>query len=623
MSPFTAMLAVLASNAWAHPHERTPVSLESTTAVTVEAPSFAFTAEEVQDTTLVMRRVWAGQGLVDDLGTPTPDGRLLTFVDWSTGNLAIRDMATGEFRNLTHKPISDPGYGEYSVVSPDGKRVAYHWYPGGWVFELHVVDIDGSNDRILVAGEDVQYVAPDAWLPDGSAILARMERGGENAIVLVSLEDGSIRVLKELGSRRGSHASLSPDGRYVVYDLVDPENSHRDIFVLSVDTGRETPLVQNEADDPLFGWVPGSEWVLFGSDRTGALGAWAIRMENGKPAGDPVLVKPDIWRAAPMGFGADGSFWFGVDISTLAMYQASVDPETGATLSAPTRLDVNGRAATSSRRPVWSPDGRYLAYWKTTEPSFSPVLGIRSMETGETRELQMKFRSNCWVRWSPDGLRFLCGGRAPEGVRALYRVDAQTGAATVVRSFEDGGISFWYDWDPDGQSIYYKVDYGENSRIVHLDPATGAERALRSVEQPYWITISLAVSPDGQHIAFWEMDREANRSRLLVMPTAGAAERQVREISSRSGEGRRYPPTFPVQWSRDGRHLLMWVPDQDSDLLRLQRIPIDGGPPERTNFALQGPLRGVGLSPDRRRVVFESGQPGKEIWVMKNYLPRK
>jgi len=190
MSPFTAMLAVLASNAWAHPHERTPVSLESTTAVTVEAPSFAFTAEEVQDTTLVMRRVWAGPDRVDDLGTPTPDGRLLTFVDWSTGNLAIRDMATGETRNLTHKGISDAGYGEYSVVSPDGRRVAYHWYPGGWVFELRVVDIDGSNDRLLVAGDDVQYVAPYAWLTDGSAIVARMNRGGENAIVLVSVEDG-------------------------------------------------------------------------------------------------------------------------------------------------------------------------------------------------------------------------------------------------------------------------------------------------------------------------------------------------------------------------------------------------------------------------------------------------
>jgi len=245
------------------------------------------------------------------------------------------------------------------------------------------------------------------------------------------------------------------------------------------------------------------------------------------------------------------------------------------------------------------------------------------METGETRELQMKFRSNCRVRWSPDGLRFLCAGREPERARALYRVDAQTGAATVVRSFEDGGVSIWYDWAPDGRSIYYKVDYGENSRIVHLDPATGTERVLRSVELPDWITISLAVSPDGQHIAFWEMDQEANRSRLLVMPTAGAAERQVREISSRSGEGRRYPPTFPLQWSRDGRYLQMWAPDQDSGLVRFQRVPIDGGPPEGTNLALQEPLLGVRLSPEGRRVVFESGQPGKEIWVMKNYLPRK
>jgi len=570
-----------------------------------------------------MRRVWSGPG-VDNLGDPTPDGSHLTFVDWSTGNLAIRDMATGGVRNITTKETSGGGYAELSVVSPDGKRVAYHWYPGGWIWELHVVDIDGSNHRVLVAGEDVLYVAPQAWSPDGTSILARLDRGGENAIVLVSPENGSIRTLKSLGGRTGEQASFSPDGRYVVYDLVDPESSRRDIFLLSVETGREVALVQDEADDPLFGWVPGKNWVLFGSDRTGTMGAWAIRVENGRPAGDPVLVKPDLWRSSPVGFSGDGSFYYSVNTSNLGMYLASVDPETGDMLSKPTRLDADGRAPAHSRRPAWSPDGRYIAYWKTTEPSFSPILGIRSMETGETRDLRLKFRSYCRPRWSPDGLRLLCGGLAPDRSRALYSLDVQTGAATLLRSFEDGGVALWYEWAPDGKTVYYKVDYGNESRIVHLDPATGAERVLRTDEPPYWISIYAAVSPDGEQLAFWETDDDTHEARLLVMPTADAPGAKVREISSTDGRGRRYPPINPLRWSRDGRYLLHWTPEGDGDsrLTRLWHIPAGGGAAQRTNLAVRAPWVGMAFSPDGRRLVYEAGRRSSEIWVMKNYLPR-
>ena len=623
MNSLSLILTLMASSPWAPPQERRPVPDQGTGVHTREIRSDASATRDVQDTMLVMRRVWSGRD-VDNLGTPTPDGSHLTFVDWSTGNLAIRDMDTGEARNLTHKEISGGGYAELSVVSPDGKQVAYHWYPGGWVWELHVVDIDGSNDKVLVAGEDLRYAAPEAWSPDGASILARLDRGGENALVLVSPVNGSIRTLKSLGTRSGDQASFSPDGRYVVYDLVDPESSHRDIFLLPVDTGREVPLVQDEADDPLFGWVPGSDWVLFGSDRTGTMGAWAIRVENGKPAGEPVLVKPDVWRSYPVGFSADGSFYYSVDISTLGMYLASIDPESGDLLSKPTRLDANGPTPTRGRRPIWSPDGRYLAYWKTTDNSFSPILGIRSMETGETRELKMKFRSNCHPRWSPDGLRLLCGGREPDRPRALYSVDVQTGAATVLRSFEDGGITIWYDWAPDGKSVYYKADYGNESRIVHLDPATGAERILRAVEPPYWISIYLAVSPDGEQLAFWEMDDEANKARLLIMPTEDTPATKVRELSSTDGRGRRYPPMNPLRWSPDGRYLLHPMPegDRDSSVIRLWRIPVSGGAAERTNVTLHGPWADMDLSPDGRRVVFESGKRGYEIWVMKNYMPR-
>ncbi len=43
---------------------------------------------------MVTRRVWAGPGELV-LGTPSSDGRYLSYADWTTGDLALRDLVTG------------------------------------------------------------------------------------------------------------------------------------------------------------------------------------------------------------------------------------------------------------------------------------------------------------------------------------------------------------------------------------------------------------------------------------------------------------------------------------------------------------------------------------------------
>jgi Tol biopolymer transport system component len=583
------------------------------------------TGQQARDSAqLVVRRVWSGRG-VDALGQPTPDGRYLTFMDWSTGNLAVRDMSTGEARHLTRKPTNDAGYGELSVVSPDGKRVAYHWYPGAWTWELRVVNLDGTNDRLLLRDEEGQqiYAAPRDWSPDGREILVSLTRGrGESArssIVLVSVADGSLRVLKDTGSRSAGGERFSPDGRYVVYQVeADEDTGQRDIFLLPVHGGGETALIEHPADDFVLGWVPDSEYVLFASDRTGTLGAWVVPVVDGKSAGPPTLVKPDLWRAFPMGFTADGAFYYGVHVSTRGVHLATIDPETWRPLTAPTPVDP--RQLGSSQRPRWSPDGRYLAYLTTTGNSRRRVVTIRSMDTGETRELDPR-SSSCPPRWSPDGRHFLFCGGDEEGQHGVFQVDVQTGEATTLKLLD--GASFWNDWAPDGKTVYYRVDYGAESQIVALDLATGGERVLRRAQQPTWIVmIYVDVSPDGQHLAFWELEMDRAHARLLVIPTAGTEVNVLaREVLSVDYEGQRYPSMSSVQWTRDGRYLLYAVWDYESESGRLWRVSVAGGDPEPTELVLEGEF--PQFHPDGRRIAFDYGESAWEIWVMQNYLPKE
>ena len=51
---------------------------------------------------MITRQIWA-EPPADILGTISPDGRYLSFVDWETGDLALHDMSTGKNRRLTTK----------------------------------------------------------------------------------------------------------------------------------------------------------------------------------------------------------------------------------------------------------------------------------------------------------------------------------------------------------------------------------------------------------------------------------------------------------------------------------------------------------------------------------------
>jgi len=98
-----------------------------------------------------LRQVWTGKE-VDGSGEISFDGKYLSFVDWDTGDLAIREMATGKNRHLTHKGSWDESiaFAMTSVWSPNEKQLAYIWENDAEKqVEVHIVGLDGSEPRLL------------------------------------------------------------------------------------------------------------------------------------------------------------------------------------------------------------------------------------------------------------------------------------------------------------------------------------------------------------------------------------------------------------------------------------------------------------------------------------------
>jgi tetratricopeptide (TPR) repeat protein len=134
---------------------------------------------------IVMRQVWTGPK-VDVYGTISPDGRYLSMVDWSTGDLALHDFKTSEDRHLTAKPKGVREHAEWSAISRDGKLVAYSWYKGGVVgeqtpqnarYDVRLANLHGDpNPRVLFDNEEVLEISPYDWSPDGKWLAVGVQR---------------------------------------------------------------------------------------------------------------------------------------------------------------------------------------------------------------------------------------------------------------------------------------------------------------------------------------------------------------------------------------------------------------------------------------------------------------
>ena len=560
------------------------------------------------------------EGFSEDIfitGIPSFDGRYVPFSESTAGDLAVLELATGTRRRLTNNVSWDKSgdYAMYSIVSADGTQVAYSWAHKDGSYDVRIIGIDGGAPRVLFSDPQAADLQVADWSRDGKYLLVgytRKDKSGQ--IGLVSVADGSFRLLKS-GDFVAWGFSLSPDGRFVVYDRPSggATNPH-DIYLLATDGSRDEPLVQDPANDSYPLWTPDGRGVIFASDRSGRLGAWLVRVHEGKPDGPPEVVNKDMGPMMPMGITAQSAYYYMLRTGMVDVYQAQLDPVSGKARQAPT--PATRSFAGSNISPDWSPDGRHLVYVSQRGTQYagpgSRVLVIRDMQSGQERQVAPKFDFYINPRWSPDGgsiLLWAIGGDLG-GEPQIHRVDLETGATELVRV---GAVSD-FAWHTDGRSIFYL----EAGAIRQRDLRGGRERVIFRPD-PSGGARAVAVSPDGLSLAVTGGD-QSGRSWIRVVPTDGGTPRDVVQATK--------PEGLDVSgWTPDGRHLMFvkWhdsaTPGGQEEARDLWRIPVEGGRAEPVGIKMTG-LRELRVHPDGTRVAFTAGWPIQELWVGENFLSK-
>ena len=132
----------------------------------------------------------------------TPDSRNLVFSsnrnpdwvkDYRNSELYIASIGGGEIRALTDRQGPDRS----PAVSPDGQQIAFVSYEDRvrtyQVSRLHVMNLDGSGQRVVTTGLD-RSVSNPVWAADGHRLYFQYDDEGNSKVAFTTL-DGEVAVL--------------------------------------------------------------------------------------------------------------------------------------------------------------------------------------------------------------------------------------------------------------------------------------------------------------------------------------------------------------------------------------------------------------------------------------------
>jgi Tol biopolymer transport system component len=559
---------------------------------------------------IAMRRVWSGEE-ADPHGRVSPDGRFLSFVDWNTGDLAIRTLHSGENRRVTRKgkswANSSAGALE-SVFSPDGRHLAYSWLDEQGHLEIRITGVDGAGTRTLVHFERrLPAVTVADWSPDGKHVLAIAGwRQPYQELLLIRVADGAQSVIPCAGRfRRDAQALFSPDGKYIAYDVLEASpGTNLDIRLVQLAGLRDAPVVEHPAKDLLVAWSPDSSKLIFASDRSGSPGLWAAAAGAGQSA--PVLVKADTQWIHSNGMTRLGSLYYSVAANISEIYLGEID-SASAMVAAPPK-PLSQRHVDSKGSMLWSPDGKSLLYVPSNSRGAASMV-IRTLPGLKEQDLYPEVSEvHLLLKWLPHGQSIYAVGTTREGGSGILRIDLNSGGAEVVSPPLKDRPSF----SADASTMYFGED---QQRLVARDLRTGAQRVLYTTDVPKALrNPNVSVSPDGSMIAFQLQNVPPGYDSLLVMPLSGGEPRRLVSIQP--------PESFlaiSFVWTNDSRHLLMSRLRDDRSTV--WKIPVAGGPPEPIGLSMPGLVRMLRLNPDGRGLAFLNGELKDEIWTMENVFP--
>jgi len=249
--------------------------------------------------------------------------------------------------------------------------------------------------------------------------------------------------------------------------------------------------------------------------------------------------------------------------------------------------------------PTFSPDGNQVAY--TVFDPDEKRSGIYAVVMGGEKPLRLTTSSDdCCPVWSPDG-RSIAFARGLATNFTIYLLPALGGTPRKIYEAEGEysqhvDMSPDFSWSPDGKYFTLSLsDPRKQPAIALVSLADSSKRFLTSPPAEYsdW---SPSFSPDGKLIAFLRSSGPGFVEDVYVVPVAGGEATRL-TLDSRFVAG-------PVAWTPDSKEIIF--ASNRGGIMALWRLSASGGAPRR----LEGvglPANSPALSLKGHRLAYASG----------------
>lgn len=449
----------------------------------------------------------------------------------------------------TASRLSSPkGIERYPKFSPDGSMIAYTAnYNGN--SDVYFIETNGGIPKRLTYHGMFDRVL--GWTPDGKSVLfsSSRESGRQryNQFYTVSINAGEA---KKLPIPYGDYASFSPDGQKIAY--TDRSRVNRnwkryrggtapDILVFDLNSFQTENVTKNNANDELPMW--NGETIYYMSDngpnKRNNLWQYDIASRANKQLTnfkDFDITFPEV-GPSDIVFEAGGKLYLynlssgnvsEVNVQLISdqkgliakqknvtsfMQSATLSPD-GNRVVVQARGELFDLPATkgfvanltsspgiAERKPSWSPDGKYLAYWSDATGEYQ--LTLHNMIGNQKPKTITNFKKgfNYTIYWSPDSKKIAYVDQS----MAINYVDIDTGQVVKIDQgkymFEGGLRDFRVSWSPDSKWIAYNrgTDNPSTSAIFLYNVDA---RNVSQLTSGFYSDSSPTFSQDGKHLFF-------------------------------------------------------------------------------------------------------------------------
>ena len=456
---------------------------------------------------------------------------------------------------------------------------------------------DGSDARRLTEFDG--YVSW-WWSPSGEQIVYKVirwdyfDRKVAEELWVVGVGGSAPRQITEAYNIRG--LQWSPDGRSITYNVDVQDSSGRkvaeELWVVGVDSTDPRRLTDDAVSNLPWNinnwwWSSDGERIVYqinvldsGSKVSEQL--WVATMDglslrrltddfaynwHWSPSGERIAFQSRVWEFGRwLGYSlwvaeADGSSQRQVDDDISSHWSWSPSKEMivyGIKKRDTRRTVVNtelwvARADGSGARRLtdhisgerwgsdwrWSPDGSSIAYEVRVGDSSDNdrELWVSGADGSDARRLVEDIAKGGWGSWgwSPVGNRIAYGAwRDSDGEgRELWVVGLNDSGAWQLTD----DMGWWWEWSPDGESIFYGVDVGDSSDItrelwvVGVD-GSGARRLTDDVALTEWGLTRWQWSPSGEGFVYGVTVRDSRGNETSTeLWVAGADGSRARKLA--------------------------------------------------------------------------------------------